>query len=71
MGLTAPAAALVSGGAHGFRVSGGERPGPPREGVTIVLFGARPDLIGWQAVAFGGPAPDLLARVRHFGTRRP
>ena len=66
-GLVAPSAALVTGGAHGFRVEGGERPGPPRDGVTIVLFGTRPDLIGWQAVASGGPAPDLLDRVRHFG----
>lgn len=65
-GLTAPSAALAPGGAHGFRVEGGERPGPPHDGVTIVLFGSRPDLIGWQAVASGGPAPDLLGRVRHF-----
>lgn len=70
-GLTAPSAALLPGGAHGLRVEGGQRPGPPQDGFTIVLFGARPDLIGWQAVAFGGPAPDLLARVRHFAVRRP
>lgn len=69
-GLTAPAAALAPGGAHGFRVEGGVRPGPPQDGVTIVLFGARPDLIGWQAAASGSPAADLLARVRHFGTSR-
>ena len=65
-GLTAPSAALVPGGAHGFRVEGGERPGPPRDGVTIVLFGPRPDLIGWRAAAFGAPSDDLLRRVRHF-----
>ena len=71
LGLTAPSAALVPGGAHGFRVEGGERPGSPRDGVTIVLFGARPDLIGWRAAASGGPAADLLGRVRHFAPRRP
>ena len=70
-GLTAPSAALVPGGARGVRVEGGERPGPPRDSLTIVLFGSRPDLVGWQAVASGGPARDLLARVRHFAPPRP
>ena len=65
-GLTAPSAALVPGGARGVRVEGGERPGPPRDGVTIVLFGSRRDLIGWRAAAAGCPATDLLRRVRHF-----
>ena len=65
-GLTAPSAALAPGGARGVRVQGGVRPGPPRHGVTIVLFGPRPDLVGWQATASGGPAPELLRRVRHF-----
>ena len=65
-GLTAPSAALALGGACGVRVQGGVRPGPPRHGVTIVLFGPRPDLVGWQATASGGPAPELLRRVRHF-----
>ncbi len=65
-GLRAPSAALVSGGARGVRVEGGERPGSARDGHTIVLFGARPDLVGWRAVDRGGPSPDLLDRVRHF-----
>ncbi len=65
-GVMAPSAALVPGGAHGFRVEGGQRPGPPRDGVTIVLFGARPDLVGWQAAAAGRPDAELLRRVRHF-----
>ena len=65
-GLTAPSAALAPGGAHGFRVEGGERPGPPRDGVTIVLFGSRPDLVGWRAAADGRPDAELLRRVRHF-----
>lgn len=71
VGLTAPSAALAPGGAHGSRVEGGERPGPPRDGINLVLFGARPDLIGWRATVSGGPAPELLARVRHFGTDGP
>ena len=71
VGLTASSAALVPGGAHGVCVEGGMRPGSPRDGVTMVLFGPRPDLTGWQAAARGGPGPELLARVRHFGVRRP
>lgn len=65
-GLTAPSAALLPGGAHGVRVEGGERPGPSRDGVTFVLFGSRPDLVGWRATAAGRPDPELLQRVRHF-----
>ena len=65
-GLTAPSAALAPGGPHGFRAEGGQRPGPRRDGVTIVLFGPRPDLIGWRAAGSGAPAPELLSRVRHF-----
>ena len=65
-GLTAPSAALTPGGAHGLRVEGGQRPGPPRDGLTIVLFGSRPDLVGWQAAADGRPDAELLRRVRHF-----
>jgi hypothetical protein len=65
-GLTAPSAALLPGAARGVRVEGGERPGPPRDGLTIVLFGSRPDLVGWRAAAAGRPDPELLRRVRHF-----
>ena len=31
---------------------------------VIVLFGPRPDLIGWSACAEGRPRDDLLKRVR-------
>ena len=68
-GFTAPSAALVRGGGHGWRVEGGLRPGPERDGTVIVLFGARPDLVGWQAAYEGRPSEELLSRVRHFGRR--
>jgi hypothetical protein len=68
-GFTAPSAALVRGGAHGWRVEGGLRPGPERDGAVIVLFGPRPDLVGWEAAYEGRPSDELLSRVRHFGRR--
>lgn len=65
-GLLAPTAALLAGTPSGFRTAGGLRPGPPRRERTIVLFGTRPDLVGWCACAAGRPRADLLPRVRHF-----
>ncbi|CAN5825814.1 hypothetical protein BH23PLA1_BH23PLA1_44130 [soil metagenome] len=62
--LDAPSAALARGRAHGHRVDNGLQPGPPRDPHTIVLFGPRPALVGWQAVYEGRPAAELLARVR-------
>ena len=63
-GLKAPGAALLRGGARGWRVEGGLRPGPLRDGAVVVLFGRRPDLVGWRATSAGRPAEDLLAVVR-------
>lgn len=65
-GLSAPSAALAPGGAHGWRVDGGVRPGPRRDGRVLVLFGRRPDLVGWPATVAGRPDAGLLARVRHL-----
>lgn len=45
---------------------GGLRPGPRRDGWTVVLFGRRPDLIGWAATAEGRPREDLLPAVRQM-----
>jgi hypothetical protein len=71
-GLTAPAAALLPGGAHGWRVDGGMRAGPGRDGRVVVLFGARPDLLGWEGTHEGRPSTDLLGRVRRLASaRRP
>jgi hypothetical protein len=64
-GLRAPSAALLPGGATGYRVEGGLQSARQREGEVIVLFGPRPDLVGWNA-AHGRPDPALLDRVRHF-----
>jgi hypothetical protein len=68
-GFTAPSAALVRGGAHGWRVEGGLHPGPERDGAVIVLLGPRPDLVGWEAAYEGRPSDELLSRVRHLGRR--
>ena len=65
-GLTVPSAALLPGAARGWRVDGGLQPGPDRDGEVIVLFGRRPDLVGWAATVAGRPGGDLLRRVRHF-----
>ena len=65
-GLIAPSAALQPGGARGWRVDQGMRPGPDRDGTVIALFGPRPDLVGWAAAAEGRPDEALLASVSHF-----
>ena len=64
--LVAPAAALVPGGARALRVQDGFRPAEPRDGVTIVIFGALSDLRGWIAATNARPMADLLDRVRHY-----
>ena len=63
-GLEASAAALTPGGARGWRVNGGLRPGEPRDGRVFALFGRWPKLVGWRATAAGQPGADLLAVVR-------
>jgi len=65
-GIVAPSASLLPGGARGWRVDGGLAPAPDRDGRTIVLFGRRPDLVGWPATAEGRPREDLLRVVRHL-----
>ncbi len=64
-GLRAPSAALESGAAGGWRVEAGLQPGPARDGLVHVLFGAQPTVIGWRA-AEGRPSAELLPLVRHF-----
>jgi hypothetical protein len=67
MGFVAPSAALEPGSASGFHTQAGLRPGQARAEQVVVLFGARPDLLGWSACDVGRPRPDLLARVRQLG----
>ena len=65
-GITAQSAALLPGVAHGWRVKGGLRPSPARDGMVFALFGHRTDLVGWVAAAAGHPSANLLLRVRHY-----
>ena len=64
--MTAPSAALLPGAAGGWRVDAGLRPGPARDGRVFVLYGSRPDLVGWAATVAGRPGSELLPHVRHF-----
>ena len=66
VGLVVPSAAL-STGPSGYHVKGGIQPGPERGESVVVLFGPRPDLVGWAACAAGRPRADLLGRVRPLG----
>jgi len=68
--LCAPSAALEPGGAAGWRVEAGLRPGPARDGMVHVLFGARPTVTGWRA-GVGRPPAELCLRVRHFQIAPP
>jgi hypothetical protein len=67
-GLMAPSAALDRRTGSGYRTAAGLRPGPRREESVIVLFGARPDLVGWAACFEGRPRPELIGRVRQLRT---
>ncbi|MGE0826169.1 MAG: RES domain-containing protein [Candidatus Binatia bacterium] len=68
--LVVSSAALLPGGAQGWRVDGGLQPGPLRDGQVIVLFGRRPELVGWPAAREGWPGEELLSRIRHFTERK-
>jgi hypothetical protein len=69
-GLVAPSAAVDERTASGFRTDRGLRPARRRVESVVVLFGPRPDLVGWAACATGRPRSDLLRRVRHLATAR-
>jgi hypothetical protein len=62
--LSAPSAALRRGGARGWKVDGGLKPAADRDGRVLVLFGDRPDLVGWATTIAGHPRADLLRQVR-------
>jgi len=64
--LVANAAAVLPGTPSGW-VSGPDLlPAPARDELTVVLFGARPELVGWVTATLGRPSPALLDRVRHL-----
>lgn len=69
MEIVAPSAALLDGEARGWRVEGGLRPGPERNGRVVVLFGPRPDVVAWRAASDARPDPKLLSKVRHLRAR--
>ena len=59
-------AALLPGGAHGWRCDDPEvRPATARDGLVWVLFGAS-DATGWVAVEAGAPPQRVLPLVRPF-----
>jgi hypothetical protein len=64
--LVAPSAATLPATPSGWVSDPGLVPAAPRDELTIVLFGARPDLVGWVAAAGGRPLPSLLRRVRRL-----
>ena len=64
LGLLAPSAALDTATGSGFRTDRGLIRAAVRDERVYVLFGLRPDLVGWAACSEGRPRPDLLARVR-------
>lgn len=62
--LEVPSAALQPGTAGGHVVDGGLQEAAAADGRTFVLFGRRPDVVGWVAVDDGRPPRGLLGRVR-------
>jgi len=65
--LKVASAALLPGLAAGHRTSGDRLvDGPGRDGMAYVLFGPRPDVIGWLVVEAGSPPAEVLPRVRHL-----
>lgn len=65
--LVAPAAGLMPGSGGGQQVRGLKLiEAPPRDGRTLALFGARPELRGWQCVEAGRPNARVLALVNHL-----
>ncbi|MBI3180775.1 MAG: RES family NAD+ phosphorylase [Myxococcales bacterium] len=64
--LLAPSAALLPGAARGLRVDTLLVPGADRDGTVTVVFGRRPDLVGWAAAGEGRPRPDMFPLVRYF-----
>lgn len=65
-GLSAPSAALKPGAAAGLYVDDGFHYAEPRDGQVYVLFGRRPDLIGWRVTTDSRPPIQILDQVNHL-----
>ena len=61
-----PSAELKPGTEHGWRVEGGLRAGPDRDGQVFALFGRHSQIIGWTATVDGRPSPDLPPKGSTF-----
>jgi len=64
--LRAPSAALLPGGAIGWKVDGGLQAAAEFDGTVLAVFGTCSDFVGWMAAFAARPRSDLLARVRHL-----
>jgi hypothetical protein len=64
--LRAPSAALLPGGARGWKVDGGLQPAAERDGTVLAVFGPQPGFVGWMAAFAARPRSDLLSRVRYL-----
>jgi hypothetical protein len=64
--IRAPSAALLPGGAGGWKVDGGLQPAAGRDGAVLAVFGPQPGFVGWMAAFAARPRSDLLGRVRHL-----
>src|ERR1039457_341113 len=64
--LRAPSAALLPGGARGWKVDGGLEPAAERDGTVLAVFGPRSGFVGWMAAFAARPRSDLLSRVRYL-----
>lgn len=64
--LVAPSAATLQATSSGWLSDGDLVAGPPREEVTIVLFGMRPAVVAWVSATLGRPETEVLGRVRHL-----
>src|ERR1017187_3358212 len=64
--LQAPSAALLPGGARGWKVDGGLEPAAERDGTVLAVFGPRSGFVGWMAAFAARPRSDLLSRVRYL-----
>ena len=64
--LRSPSAALLPGGARGWKVDGGLQPAAERDGTVLAVFGPCPKLVGWLASFAARPRSDLVIRVRHL-----